>query len=293
MDYSKAKGCADMLFNIACTNFLDYIEVTKSTGTFRLQVSKVSLLKKYFNNCELDSISNFEIIAFIRFSRVRNPKISEVTLNMYVSTLKRVIKYNSKRVVEFEKLPEIRKIVPVVNEDTINKVFNYLRKQFNHKEGLRNYVLFKLLLDTGLRINEELNLRIRDIDFSSNTIHVKITKTKSERYVFFTEGTKKVLKRLITTHKIKDHIFMNYKGNKMLSVDNVQNICFRIEKRLELEEKIRPHKWRHTFATNFLKRGGDLESLRLILGHTSLKTTQKYLHLDKDFLHDEYFKTHN
>jgi len=50
---------------------------------------------------------------------------------------------------------------------------------------------------------------------------------------------------------------------------------------LKIEENITPHKWRHTFATNFLNRGGNLETLRLLLGHANLKTTQKYLHLSK------------
>lgn len=81
----------------------------------------------------------------------------------------------------------------------------------------------------------------------------------------------------------------SYKSQGRLSVDNVQNICYRIEKRLQLPYNIRPHKWRHTFATRFLKRGRDLETLRLILGHSSIKTTQRYLHLDNDFIKQQYF----
>ena len=50
---------------------------------------------------------------------------------------------------------------------------------------------------------------------------------------------------------------------------------------MKIQDNITPHKWRHTFATRFLARGGDLETLRLILGHSNLKTTQKYLHLTK------------
>jgi len=73
----------------------------------------------------------------------------------------------------------------------------------------------------------------------------------------------------------------------------VQNMCFRIERRLVLPYTIRPHKWRHTFATRFLKGGADIESLRLILGHASIKPTQLCLHLDSDFIKHEYFKVMN
>lgn len=280
-----------MKFDEASTSFLDYIEVTRSDGTFRKNKSKVSGLLMFFEDCELDLIDNKKIISFIRFRKEKNPKVSGTTLNMYIATLKRIVKYNSNKILEFDNLPENSKIPRVIDPIVIEKVFNHLRSYFKYKESLRNLVLFKLLLDTGLRVNEALNLRIRDIDMESNTIHVKITKTKRERYVFFTDSTKKILIRLLTTHNIKDYIFINYKAKKRLNVDAIQNVCFRLEKRLDLPDRIRPHKWRHTFATNFLKRGGDLESLRLILGHSSLKTTQRYLHLDKEFLHDEYFKT--
>lgn len=280
-----------MKFDEACSCFLDYVEVTKSNGTYRKEKSKISGLASYFNDCDLSSIDKKKVISFIRFRKEKNIKVSATTLNMYISTLKRIIKYNSDRILNFDNLPQNSKVPRIVDDQVIEKVFNHLRSRFKYKESLRNLVLFKLLLDSGLRINEALNLRIRDISIESNTIHVKITKTKRERYVFFTDSTRKLILRLLSTHNIKDYIFISYKANKRLCVDNVQNICFRLEKSLKLSETIRPHRWRHTFATNFLKRGGDLESLRLILGHSSLITTQKYLHLDREFLHDEYFKT--
>lgn len=73
----------------------------------------------------------------------------------------------------------------------------------------------------------------------------------------------------------------------------VQNVCFRIETKLNLPYTIRPHKWRHTFATRFLKGGANTETLRLIMGHASIKTTQLYLHLDNEFIKHEYFKVMN
>ncbi|MBI9008629.1 MAG: tyrosine-type recombinase/integrase [Tenericutes bacterium] len=50
------------------------------------------------------------------------------------------------------------------------------------------------------------------------------------------------------------------------------------------------HKWRQTFATRFVKKNGNMEVLRQIMGHTSLRTTQKYLQIDKDVLHKEYLR---
>jgi site-specific recombinase XerD len=71
---------------------------------------------------------------------------------------------------------------------------------------------------------------------------------------------------------------------------SIESLVHRLKVRLGIQESISPHKWRHTFATHFLHRGGNLETLRLILGHTNLKTTQKYLHLTKDNVREEYEK---
>jgi len=56
-------------------------------------------------------------------------------------------------------------------------------------------------------------------------------------------------------------------------------MIYQLKKAKGIQDNITPHKWRHTFATEFLRKGGDLETLRMILGHRNLKTTQKYLHL--------------
>ena len=81
-------------------------------------------------------------------------------------------------------------------------------------------------------------------------------------------------------------------GNKM-TTSSVESFIYRLKKKLEIKESITPHKWRHTFATNFLRGGGDLETLRLLMGHANLKTTQKYLHLSKNDIFKQYRKVMN
>lgn len=111
----------------------------------------------------------------------------------------------------------------------------------------------------------------------------------------------------IQNEKIKDGI-SNAKSNgkklgrKRISDDKVKMIKAlknegytnsEIAIQLNISENITPHKWRHTFATTFIKNGGDLEILRLLLGHSNLKTTQKYLHLSRNDIVDNYQKIMN
>ena len=279
-----------MEFKEAARDFLAYIEMTRSKGTYEYQLGKVNGLNKFFQDRNIKDIDKKDFVRFISFVKKRNPSITASTINKYTAVLKRIIKYNTNNSIEFDKLPEIKKIIPTISEKTINKIFIYYQRNLYRPEMLRNYVLFRLLLDTGLRINEALHLKIEDIDFEQKTIHVKFTKTKVERYVFFTNTTAELLKKLITHKEVKSYLFINYINDGILSVDNILKVIYRLERRLELKEKVKPHKWRHTFATNFIKNGGNLETLRLILGHTNLKTTQIYLHVDNDHLHSEYFR---
>ena len=132
---------------------------------------------------------------------------------------------------------------------------------------------------------------MQNIDFNTNSILVTTTKTKKDRIVFFTDKTAELLIDYITKFYLTQYIIINFKTRAVLNKHAVMCICRRLKNVIKLKQSITHHKWRHTFATNFLKQGGDIESLRLILGHAKLSTTQRYLHLDTDYLRIQYLKT--
>ena len=77
---------------------------------------------------------------------------------------------------------------------------------------------------------------------------------------------------------------MNYIGKKRLSSSSVESVVTALKAKLKIKEDFYSHAWRHTFATNFIKKGGNVVLLKEPMGHSNLKTTQKYLHLGKDDL---------
>ena len=220
--------------------------------------------------------------------REYNPKVSNATLNKQIVTLKTVVKYSTTKEITFAKLKERKKIIPTISKSTYSKIFEYYQKHMKDNYTFRNYVFLKLLLDTGLRLNEMINIKLKNIDFDTSSIHIKVTKTDVDRYVCFTESTKELLLKFIVTQTFKDYLFYDFKTGNNLTTSSVESFIYRLKIKLSLNENITPHKWRHTFATNFLKRGGDLETLRILLGHSNLKTTQKYLHLSKNDIVDNY-----
>jgi len=274
--------------NQAIETFNKYVRVTKSKGTNDYYVYYLKVLNQNMGSLNCGKINNDLILNFIISQRDRNPNISNASLNKFVGTLKTVLLYSCNIEIKFSKLKEQKKIIPTVSLGTSNRIFNYYQKNMMDKNLFRNYVFLKLLLDTGLRLSEIINIKIRDIDFSTSSIHVKVTKTDVDRYVCFTESTRNLLKKYIVTNKIQEFIFYDFRSKNKMTTSSVESFIYRLRIKLKIEENITPHKWRHTFATNYLKKGGDLETLRLLLGHSNLKTTQKYLHLSKSDIISNY-----
>lgn len=279
-----------MILNEAIEKYVKYVTVTKSKGTLDYLKGKIGILKRYLGSMECKDITTDIILDFIISQTKRNPDISNRTLNKYIQSLKQVLKYSCNIDLVFDNMPIIKKIIEIVPEPIITLIFSYYK---NHQSNIilqRNYIMFRLFNETGLRMNELLNLKLQDFDFQSLTILVKKTKTNTERYVFFSKETYLLINKYIMASKISNYIFIDFTTGDMLKGYTVESICHRLKKKLDITKSISPHKWRHTFATRFTKRNGNMEVLRQIMGHTSLKTTQKYLHINKETLHEEYFR---
>lgn len=149
---------------------------------------------------------------------------------------------------------------------------------------LRNKCLCLLMVDSGLRRAETVRLRCCDVDFSHNSLLVT-GKGDKERIVPLGSATVAYLRlydERVADRRNKriDSFFLDRFCN---SLDvNAVDLVFSKLKDLTGIQRLRCHLLRHTFATNYLLDGGDLETLRLILGHSSIAITQLYLHLSNN-----------
>jgi len=282
-----------MLLKEAINDFRKYTAVTKAEGTQEHYIYYLKILERDLGIVACKNISSNNILDYIIKRKEYNPKVSNATLNKHLVALKAAVKYATGIKIEFRKLKEQKKLIQVVSEATFIKIFSYYQKHLNDPSSFRNYLFLKLLLDTGLRLSEIKHIRVSDIDFESSSIHIKITKTDVDRFVCFTDQAKKLLITFIAKYKISELLFFDFKTGNKMTTSSVESFIYRLKKKLEIKESITPHKWRHTFATNFLRGGGDLETLRLLMGHANLKTTQKYLHLSKNDIFKQYRKVMN
>ncbi len=167
-------------------------------------------------------------------------------------------------------IPRNPKTLPkVYSEETMKVVFAVA------KTSIRDLAIFCLFLDSGIRLAELAGLKMGDVDTRKGTLKV-YGKGAKERFAYFNMEVAKYIDRYVQEFRqgaVKnDFLFLTQEG-KPLQARGIQALLLRLGKKAGLEERLAPHKLRHTFATLSLKYGGNLEYIRKILGHTDIKTT--------------------
>jgi integrase/recombinase XerD len=157
-------------------------------------------------------------------------------------------------------------------------------------EGERNRAMLETMYGCGLRVSELVSLKISDLFFDEGFI--KITgKGNKQRFVPVGDLTQKYIasyKNGIRVHLNiqkghEDTLFLNRRG-RQLTRAMIFTIIKDLAVKINLNKKISPHTFRHSFATHLLENGADLRSIQLMLGHESITTTEIYVHLDRKFL---------
>lgn len=148
--------------------------------------------------------------------------------------------------------------------------------------GLRDYTIMLLLLDTGVRISELVNIKLVDLRMIDNEIIITQGKGGKSRRVYISPKTKETLKRFIQARG-------DISGNPYLLVSNADDhmTTRNVQERLRVYGdkahiegvRVSPHTFRHTFAKMYIMRGGDPFSLQALLGHSTLDMVKHYVNI--------------
>ena len=155
-------------------------------------------------------------------------------------------------------------------------------------EDRRNRLIVRLIYATGVRVSELCAINVEDIDFEEQTIRVK-GKGDKIRTVFVDEETLKEIDEFIG-NKIEGPLFIGQQGNH-ISPRTVQHIF-----KENAPDGITPHKIRHSYASELYRRSKNLRVVQENLGHSSIKTTEIYLHTDleeRKRVYQQYFPLSN
>ena len=182
-----------------------------------------------------------------------------------------------------------RKKLPIVLEP---REAGSLLKQPNKRylTGLRDKAILFLMLDVGLRVSEVANLKPSDVNLTEGKLRVINGKGGVDRELFLSdfiiyllrewkERKPKSTEYFFTTLKDKKEGKFTCKPGKRLAVRNIQFMVKKYAKKAGIDKIISPHTLRHSFATEYYRQTKDLETLRMVLGHSSIMTTQIYVTL--------------
>lgn len=211
--------------------------------------------------------------------------LSPMSINGYVRATKTFFNwlykegYTEEHRLERLKIPKApRKLIEPLSEAEIALVLSAIDPQTSW--GARNITIVLMYLDTGLRLSELVTLPMNDLHLEEGRLKV-MGKGQKERIVPFGSSVQKALMKYIFHFRPEtlntDRVFLNLDGSQMTATG--LKLLFRRLAIVSGVNRLHVHLLRHTFAVNYLMNGGDVFTLQLILGHTTLEMVRRYINL--------------
>ncbi|MGE3684407.1 MAG: tyrosine-type recombinase/integrase [Bdellovibrionales bacterium] len=241
-----------------------------------------------------------ELSQFFEFMKMR--QLSTRSQARVISSLRTYFRFLESH---GEKAPELRELRPPrvkpslprpISLEEFHKLFDAARVEDVHRSA-RNQLTLLLLFGLGCRVSELVGLDLQD--FSPTDAWLKVLgKGGKERLLPLSENLLNELKiyvKVVRPHLVKDEsnssILINDRGHRPSRVD-VWRWLAAWSARAGFEEPIGPHQFRHGCATALLENGADLRTIQVLLGHSSLQTTQIYTSVTSHKLREEIDKNH-
>ena len=286
--------------------YQDYLVKEKNYSPLTVQayVSDVETFQIYLSDFH-DNLSLEEV----NYSQVRSwivvlieNKISATSVNRKISSLKSYYKFLLKTkqisinpLLKHKSLKTAKKVQIPFSEKELQDVFelNSYSKDF---EGIRNQLIIELFYTTGIRRAEMINLTLNNVNIVQKTIKV-IGKRNKERIIPLLNCTIELIEAYkhernhLECINQKEMLILSKNGNKV-SESFVYRLINEYFSTVSQKTKKSPHVLRHSFATHLLNNGADLNSVKELLGHASLSSTQIYTHSSLAELKKVYQEAH-
>ncbi len=282
-------------------DFEDFITYTKrlSDKTREVYSRDASGFLLYLHKVSTP-IEDSDAVTIEEFIKMRRSEdgIDERTVSRLLSSLRSfysflsdhgIVSDNPARLIE--KAKDRDHVPRVISEEEVDALLSEFRNE--PELGIRDYALFELIYSSGMRISEAVALDVGSFDKDEGTIRV-FGKRGKERVVFIGEAAKNAVNEYLSevrpkllSRKKENALFLNRRGGRLtrqaahLRFHNITGV-------LGVDATI--HTLRHSFATHMLSHGADIRSVQEMLGHSDIKTTQIYTHLNTETLLSEFDK---
>jgi site-specific recombinase XerD len=224
----------------------------------------------------LEELGEIEVREYLHYLRVKR-KVSWSNMNIGYSALKFFYVNVLDRVWSVKKIPRSKsevRLPSVLSRDEVRKIIENVSN--------RKYkVIMMVIYSSGLRISELANLKIKDIDSGRMQIRIEQGKGKKDRYTILSKKVLEELRDYYKTYHPKEWLFPGKCGDKPIDVGMIQKAFREAKEKAGIEKEVTVHTLRHSFATHLLEQGVNIFVIKELLGHMSIKTTIKYIHIQK------------
>jgi site-specific recombinase XerD len=215
-------------------------------------------------------------------------KLSAESVNTFVSAVKFLYLVTLEMPWGEERFPRARrphKLPVVLSHEELVQFFEQV-------PSLKYRAALMVCYGAGLRVSEAVALQVSDIDSQRMLIRVQQGKGRKDRYAMLSPRLLEVLRIWWRAARPKQWLFPSWRTGQHLTAGSLQAACREAWLASGLRKRVTAHTLRHSFATHLLEGQADLRAVQELLGHASISSTQRYLHLNLDYLMEEYDRTH-
>lgn len=240
------------------------------------------VIEEYFSHCKL-KVSKKTIRLYIESIRLENLKV--ITVNKYISVIKTFMKWAFKHELinkdparEIKLLEKEGRLAIVIRAAQMEQLYQDMEKDQSLR--VQDAIMFDVFYGTGVRTNELINVKFNEVNLEAGTLKITEGKGGKERIVAMPnmtiEGLRSYIPEVQRIFPVNEFLFPNRKGKQMKRA----TVYVRISAILRniLGEKKGAHTLRHSFATVMIERGAPMVAVKEQLGHSSMETTEGYIH---------------
>lgn len=244
-------------------------------------------MNNYINEVYSDKSVRYDINLIRSYISFMLENVSPNTVNIRIRYLKVYLQFLEHEGYVKDRINErVKKVREVKNEKEplTNSDIKKLLKVINMKSyaGLRDYTLILLMLSVGTRINETINIRVKDINLKEKFIIIngETAKNRTQRAVPLNSKLIVYLKKLIEISNDvgSEYVFLSSVSHERVNLSHIKGQLIDYGKKAGLDKSSSAHKLRHTAITNLIKNGSNPLDVKSIAGHSSLEITMGYYH---------------
>tara|TARA_Y100000385_G_scaffold209985_1_gene217819 strand:+ start:3141 stop:3965 length:825 start_codon:yes stop_codon:yes gene_type:complete len=257
---------------------MDFIKIKQqlnykrySTNTITTYISCLQKFNKYV--CQ-NALQINEGVIYEYLLLLVEKGYSRSSQNQHINAIKfyleKVLK-QKKQVYFIERPLKKRKLPTILSENEIQQILSQI-------SNLKHKAILSLIYSCGLRIGETINLKIKDIDSERMLICIRNGKGEKDRIVPLAKNVLHLLRSYYKAYRPVIYLF-NGMENDTYSACSIRNVLKNAVYKTSIKKNVTPHTLRHSYATHLLEKGIDLRYIQVILGHSSVKTTEIYTHV--------------